>query len=397
MPDQLQSIVQRMIDAGESEDNIAAVIREYKTAAPAATTPAPPAKRDVMDDPWIRQAGGKPASELWQRAKDNPVKTGAMIGSAALGGGPSALMGIARAALGAAGGAGYGIAADAVRRGPSPSMRNDVSTMAREGATAAAGEAGGRAVGEVAKKAGKLVYKTALRPSQGIQREFGDVAESGLRRGTPVDTRGLERTEGALRSNSASVDKLLADAEAAGAAPLTTKEVASEFGDVFQQGRRQTQIGKPDPRPAVVGRLKAFNARNPNGIPLTRAQELKGEAQDLATRAYRAEDLGNPINDLSAASDKAMARGLRKGIETRVPDVGPINADSQELIGLLRAVEDATRRNVPGVGSLRSLLGDFMPSVASRSGIALDRAGRSPLVPAAFRTALLAALGQGQE
>lgn len=35
MPDQLQSIVQRMMDAGESEENIASVIKAYKPAAPA--------------------------------------------------------------------------------------------------------------------------------------------------------------------------------------------------------------------------------------------------------------------------------------------------------------------------------------------------------------------------
>lgn len=35
MPDQLQGIVQKMIDAGESEDNIATVIQHFKTQAPA--------------------------------------------------------------------------------------------------------------------------------------------------------------------------------------------------------------------------------------------------------------------------------------------------------------------------------------------------------------------------
>jgi hypothetical protein len=201
-----------------------------------------------------------------------------------------------------------------------------------------------------------------------------------------------------LSRNSAAVDQLIQDAQAAGASPITTREVAGEFGDVFTQGRKQAQLGRSDPRPAVVGRLRAFDAKNPAGISLPRAQELKGEAQDLATRAYRAADLGHPVTDLSAASDEAMARGLRKGIETRVPKVGPVNAESQELIGLLRAIEDATRRNVPGVGSLRTLLGDFAPSMASRGGIALERTGRSgvmPAVPAAFKTALLAALGQG--
>ncbi len=391
MPDRLQSIVQRMIDAGESEDNIATVIRDYKTVS------ATPTEKP---DPFAsarRTAGGAPAGDIWQRAKDNPVETGAMIGSSIGTGGAGPLVSMARAALGAAGGAGYGITADALRRGPSPSMGEDVKTMAKQGATAAAGEGAGQAVGAGLRKFGKLVYKGSLRPSMGHQREFGDVAETGLRRGVPVDAGGIAQTEAGLRSNSASIDQLLADAQAAGAPPITAREVAGEFGDVFQQGRRQADIAKTDPRPAVVGRLTKFGQRHPGGIDLPRAQALKGEAQDAATRAYRAEDLGHPITDLSAASDKAMARGLRTGIERRVPAVGPINVESQEMIGLLRALEDANMRNVPGVGSLRTLLGDFMPSVASRGGIAMDRTGRSPAVPAAFRTALLAALGQGQE
>lgn len=41
MPDQLESIVQRMIDAGEPEENIASVIREYKPQEKAPSMAAP--------------------------------------------------------------------------------------------------------------------------------------------------------------------------------------------------------------------------------------------------------------------------------------------------------------------------------------------------------------------
>jgi len=79
-----------------------------------------------------------------------------------------------------------------------------------------------------------------------------------------------------------------------------------------------------------------------------------------------------------------------------VPGVADVNKHTQELIGLTRALEDATRRNVPGVGSLRTLLGDFAPSMASRGGIALDRAGGLPL-PASMRTAALLAALAGEQ
>lgn len=76
-------------------------------------------------------------------------------------------------------------------------------------------------------------------------------------------------------------------------------------------------------------------------IPLTEAQALKREAQDLATAAYRAEERGAPINAIEAATDQAMAKALRTGIEARVPAVGAINEETQRRLGVRRLVEDA--------------------------------------------------------
>ena len=103
------------------------------------------------------------------------------------------------------------------------------------------------------------------------------------------------------------------------------------------------------------------------------------------------------MTDLTAEADKAMARGLRGGIEARVPGVKAVNADSQELIGLSRALEDASFRNVPGVGLVRTMLGNFAPGAASGVGIAADRTARFPFNDA-MKTALIAILsGAGNE
>ena len=330
-------------------------------------------------------------------ALDNPVQAGAMLGGLAAApftGGASILA----AGAGAAGGAGLGSIVNAIRGGENgPSTAGGVlKTMAGQGAAGAAGQGLGVGASKLLKAGGKLVYKTALRPSATLQREFGDVSKTGLRGGVPVSEGGVGKAVGKITQSSGRAKQMIADAEAGGASPLQPKEVATAFGDVFKQGRNQAALGRPDPRPAVMQRLQTFGQRNPNGIPLSRAQELKTEAQDLASKAYRAEDLGHPITDLSAASDKAMATGLREGIEKRVPGVADVNKHTQELIGLTRALEDATRRNVPGVGSLRTLLGDFAPSMASRGGIALDRAGGLPL-PASMRTAALLAALAGEQ
>lgn len=334
-------------------------------------------------------------------AINHPVQSLAMLGGLAavpLTGGASVPAAMAAAGLGAAGGAGLGSIVNAARGGENgPTSASGVAkTMAAEGAAGAIGEGAGRGISKALTAGGKLVYKTALRPSMGLQREFGDIAQTGIKEGAAVSEGGLSKVVNARGKSAQTARKMVTDAEAAGASPIPVKEVASQFKDVMQQGQRQAQLGRSDPRPAVVGRLKAFADKNPSGIPLSKAQALKEEAQDLASRAYRAEDLGHPITDLSAASDRAQAAGLQRGIEARVPGVKEQNSQTRELIGLSRALEDATRRNVPGVGSIRTLLGDFVPSVSSRLGIAADRAAGLPFNDA-LKAALIAALGGGQE
>lgn len=373
----------------------AAGIVRQQTAAPAA---APAPQGDLGRFGGYKMIGDA-VMGAGKAALNHPVQSGAMLGgllAVPLTGGASIPAAMAAAGLGAAGGAGLGSIVNARRGGEDgpKTAAGVLGTMGAEGAVGALGEGAGQGVSRLLKAGGKLVYKSALRPSMNAQREFGDLADVGLREGAPVSQGGAAKVEGQLNASGAQAKRMIADAETAGASPIQPKEVAREFGDVFQQGQRQAQLGRPDPRPAEVARLKAFSAKNPNGIPLGRAQALKGEAQELASKAYRAEDLGHPISDLSAAGDKAQARGLRKGIEARVPGIDAVNSRSQDLIGLLRTLEDANRRNVPGVGSLRTLLGDFVPSVSSRGGIAAHQAGSSPITAAAMRTALIALMGQ---
>jgi len=340
---------------------------------------------DAPEPSYLSQVGDRFTSGL-KRAVHNPSVGAGLAGVMAAPFTAGMSVPAAMAAMGAAGAGG------SVLTGA-----RDVPTIATEGALSAAGEGLGRGVGAVAQKAGRLIYRAALRPAQAIQREFPGVVDTAMREGATVGESGAKRISGKLTASTDQAKQMVADAHAAGASPITTKEVAREFGDVFKQGRQQAQLGRPDPRPAVLQRLKAFDARHPAGINLDVAQPLKGEAQDLASRAYRAQDLGHPITDLSAASDEAMARGLRKGIEARVPGIDKVNSHTQELIGVNRALEEALRRNVSPIGGPRALLGDFVPAASSTVGLGLDRLGRSKISSAAMRTALLAALGQQEQ
>src|SRR5688572_18393869 len=86
MPQDLQSIVQRMVEAGESEDDIALVIKHY--AAPASTPSGPeplpksqPGNGPAGVVPLSRRGEG--ASDVLRVAKENPGATGATIAGAA--------------------------------------------------------------------------------------------------------------------------------------------------------------------------------------------------------------------------------------------------------------------------------------------------------------------------
>jgi hypothetical protein len=130
-----------------------------------------------------------PLVKVAKAAWNHPVQTGAIAGGA-LGAAatapvsiPAALVAAAGAGLGAAGGAGLGSILNAVRGGEhGPTTASGVGkTMAMEGAAGALGEGAGQGAAKILKVGGKFVYKTALRPSMNLQREFGDVADVGLR------------------------------------------------------------------------------------------------------------------------------------------------------------------------------------------------------------------------
>jgi hypothetical protein len=81
-------------------------------------------------------------------------------------------------------------------------------------------------------------------------------------------------------------------------------------------------------------------------IPLTRAQELKREAQNLARTAYRTQERGGVVNDIQMSLNEAIAKAAREAIERRAPEVAPLNARTQELIGVERALGEQANRGI---------------------------------------------------
>lgn len=188
---------------------------------------------------------------------------------------------------------------------------------------------------------GKGAYRAgvALLPKT-IKQQYPGIMQRGFQEGVALTKGGVDKANSLISASSQQADDMIAAAQQAGAAPVNPMDVVRELRPVGQRMANQTALGKPNAIPGLIDRAKSFLQRGP--VPLTQAQALKREAQDLATSAYRAADRGATVNTMDTLTDEAMARGLRKAIEARVPGVGPVNTRTQELLGVLRGAEHAS-------------------------------------------------------
>lgn len=312
--------------------------------------------------------------------------------------------GIGGAALGGAAGQGYGELlkhAGEIPGAIADVARNAISqpgatfqgflTGAGEGAARAglkggaegAGQAVGGVIGKGIEKTGKLVYKggVALLP-KGIKQEFPQLAEAGFREGVALTGRGAQKATKGVESSAQAVRDKLGVMQRAGSAPVDIQSA------VAATGRTAGKVGKEPLRAQKLQEISDFNtalrAENPRPIPLTDANEMKTAAQRVATQGYKQIDRGAPINSLPLDLNMDVARGLREAIEQRVPSIGPMNARTQDFIGLEKAAEHSSQTGhilsrLLGAGALGGLGlsgGGMIPAIgAGAAGAALTTPG----------------------
>jgi hypothetical protein len=365
MSDQLHGIVGRMVAAGESEADIAAVIQQL--SAKSAEPKLGPAEQMVVDHARSR---GEEASESERQFYRNVGD-----GSGLIGGGVKVV--------------------------------------------------GQKALG-LGEKVARRIYSGLMKPKQGLKDSFGgaqEIAGTLLNERAPITQGGLAKVTSRLGQSRDKAMGMVKAAEAGGTQGVVPKDVISEFGPVVSELRKRADIGQGNQLGQVGQRGKAIlNTAGGRGgdIPLTRAQSLKETAQDAASGAYRAKDRGLQ-KQLSADDllDESVAKGLRKGIERKVPGVGPQNQRSQALIGGKNALEDALEResNNLGLGGAKDAIAMMAgggayaagagpmalplavgtrlmttPSTGSMAAIALNEASKKGVLDAATRAAILATL-----
>lgn len=202
----------------------------------------------------------------------------------------------------------------------------------------------------VAESGGKALYTAAVNPSRRINRSFPGAMDEGFKRNVLPTEGGLARSETALESSAANTEALLQEADARGAKPVDVKrQVIPALKEPAQKAGLKYRLGGPDERQDISQRAKEMAARNPTGSNLVTSNKIKQQAQMKADSAYRAQERGAQIKDLDALADKKVAAAYRKAIEVNAEDVGVTdistsNKQTQALIGLTQALEEATHQ-----------------------------------------------------
>lgn len=395
MADQLQDIVQRMVAAGESEDNIATVIKHYQTQAPAA---AESPKADFTTR-LVRTAQGLPPSELWRRAKENPAATGASIATMAAApiAAPMRILG----RILTMGGAG---AAGAL---PGAIAKGDPADAVTEGALAAGTQGAGSLASGALKLAGRGMYRAAALPVNKMLK-YGDLIKEGLENAVPVSKSGLRKAERLLADRSAQKAAALADADTR--MGFRTKGITADAGmNLQREAVKLKKAGLDDPMEQFDARLMAYEKANGPGMSASELEATKHTLDNTTGGAHkkiRAREELTPTERYGVEMTAAQSRALQEAI----PDYKALNKGKMNAEGLRqmihRRVDPSGSGGNQGLENAMTMLGGLgavpariamLPPVLSRGGIATHAVGQGLDQATPYLSALLAALSGAQE
>jgi hypothetical protein len=295
---------------------------------------------------------------------DHPVESGAMaLGTAAapLTAGMSWPAAAGVVGLAGAGGAGFGIAAKALKSGPSPSVASDVGTMAGQGALQAAGEGAARGVMAAAGKAAPKFMDMALGARDRLAREFPNLSQTLIDNTLTVTSGGLTRARTLLGQAKDRATQALQTAESNGATvPLSavTDGLTKTMGTL---GKSSDPMGDLQ---ALIKLEDAIKAGHPAMLTPTQADALKQGLQQEAKLLYTNNiKLNGPSAMTIEAQGRAdMASAINAALErvtsaAGAPGYQAANHEAQQLIGATRGIREAMSRDTasPGASFFRLL------------------------------------------
>jgi hypothetical protein len=416
VPD-LHAIVQRMIDAGESEDNIATVIQHTNA------TPEQPKAAPTTFGP----RGGPIGQMLLHGIVKHPVEAGALAGGLAAApftGGASIPAAMAATGLAGAAGAGLGIVGNRVRQAVqtgdyhTPIDTTDAAKqMATQGASQAAMEGGGRMLTGVLRKGASRLYQSVLKPTLAARMENPNLVQTALENRIPVSAGGADKAGQLVGQSMDKADALVAAQAAGPNAPTIDPRRAVAGITRAVKDVKDLPVARPQMQ-AIGDYARQYMGEHPAPLSLTDAQRAVRATDKFYNPAYRATmDRGNAVTSGQTAAALGINNETRGLLRQAVPGLREQNAVTSGLAGVREAVErrsgqQANNSAVPmrhliniglgsgvgavggrdkGVGTFAAMEAITNPAVASRLAIGMHGASGVPFSQA-LRALLMARL-----
>lgn len=281
------------------------------------------------------------------------------------------------------------------------------------------------AIGGGGQKVARNLYMRSLKPTKAVLEDAPafrtggqaaartEMARTGLENRIPVGgARGVEKAGGLIENINEKIADRIAQSDLAGR-HIDPAQVAKRAQEI--KAKFANQVTPQSDLAAIDQAITDFMAHPSFGATGGAASLLApSEAQAMKQGTYRTLK-GKVYGELKSAdteAQKALARGLKEEIATVAPEVGPLNLEESQLINLQKALQDRARTAgnadplklteavLAASGSPKRALFGLInrPAILSRGAIGLNTASTGlQNAPAAFRTALLAALGLGQQ
>lgn len=231
---------------------------------------------------------------------------------------------------------------------------------------------------------GKGRMWSALKPNQKeiLSGDAEKIVQTLLNRGINVTEGGATK----LRKMTDPLNQRVNDIISKSTKSVTKTESGREIAKLLKKTRNQVN---PDADLGVVSKSwKQFDRTNPSYFPIKKAQDLKqGTYQMLEKKAF------DGLQNADVEAQKALARGLRSGVEKQEPGVIPLNKELSELYNAIGPVERragiAANRDLLGLTpaalnpqAMAAMLMDRSQWVKSMLARALYSTGKGPLLPA---------------
>jgi hypothetical protein len=426
MPDNLQQIVERMVKAGESEGNIALVIKHYKAQPPVSAGDAGMTGAVVKDTSTGRTTWVEGATDTTRKVAATAAPTVGGIVGGLVGGNVGA-------AVGGAAGVGYkqllehateipGAVVDVARnlvKEPKATLTGFV-----QGATEGAKEAGLEAAsqgaanwvgGKVAQAGGVmakwLMNRATTRVSARLMRDFPELSDTLIDNALTVSKGGEAKARSLLVKAKLEATKALKLADEAGATipvemteDLATSlktalvEKAIKTGGAPAQSGQALSAASQRLDPATKQLFARVDQAASKGTPLdlspTQADLLKTQLQKESRALYanRTAPNGQKAMGMDATERAEFASRLNDAIDVAAKGYKAANAKAKPLIGAVRGIGQAIRPN----GNLYQAM--VRPAVGAIVGEeAGRRSGVNPIAAGVAGAAMTSPAGMSRE